>query len=134
MNIFEQIANELNIKETQVKSAVQLIDEGNTIPFIARYRKEVTGSLNDEILRELDNRLRYLRNLEDRKSTILESIADQGKLDDELKSKIEGALSLVEIEDLYRPFKPKKRTRATIAKELGLEPLSKIILFNDTNI
>ena len=134
MNIFEQIANELNIKETQVKSAVQLIDEGNTIPFIARYRKEVTGSLNDEILRELDNRLRYLRNLEDRKSTILESIADQGKLDDELKSKIEGALSLVEIEDLYRPFKPKKRTRATIAKELGLEPLSKIILFNDANI
>ncbi len=134
MNIFEQIANELNIKETQVKSAVQLIDEGNTIPFIARYRKEVTGSLNDEILRELDNRLRYLRNLEDRKSTILESIADQGRLDDELKSKIEGALSLVEIEDLYRPFKPKKRTRATIAKELGLEPLSKIILFNDANI
>ena len=125
--IYKKIAEELNIKETQVESAVKLIDEGNTIPFIARYRKEVTGNLSDEILRDLDDRLKYLRNLESRKEEIIRLIDEQGKLTDELTVKIASTMILSELEDIYRPYKPKKRTRATIAKEKGLEPLSMII-------
>ncbi|MBQ2744754.1 MAG: RNA-binding transcriptional accessory protein [Lachnospiraceae bacterium] len=127
MNILKVISDELNIKLSQVEATVKLIDEGNTIPFIARYRKEVTGSLNDEVLRNLDERLKYLRNLEDRKSTVIASIEEQGKLTDELKKQIEEAATLVLVEDLYRPYKQKKRTRAIIAKEKGLEPLANII-------
>ena len=128
MNIItKKISEELNIKETQVESAIKLIDDGNTIPFIARYRKEVTGNLSDEVLRELDERLKYLRNLEARKEEIIRLIDEQGKLTDELTIKIASTTILSELEDIYRPFKPKKRTRATIAKEKGLEPLSMII-------
>ena len=127
MNINEQLAKELEIKVSQVDATVQLIDEGNTIPFIARYRKEVTGSLNDEVLRNLYERLTYLRNLEDRKNSVLASIEEQGKLTDELKKQIMDATTLVVVEDLYRPYKQKRRTRATVAKEKGLEPLADII-------
>ncbi len=125
--IFKKIADELNIRESQVEATVKLIDDGNTIPFIARYRKEITGNLSDETLRELDERLKYLRNLENRKEEIIRLIDEQGKLTDELTIKIAGTMVLSELEDIYRPFKPKKRTRATIAKEKGLEPLSNII-------
>ena len=128
MNIItNKIAKELNITEAQVASTIKLIDDGNTIPFIARYRKEVTGNLSDEILRDLDERLKYLRNLEARKEEIIRLIDEQGKLTDELTIKIASAETLSELEDIYRPFKPKKRTRATIAKEKGLEPLAMII-------
>ena len=127
MNINEQLAKELEIKVSQVDATVQLIDEGNTIPFIARYRKEVTGSLNDEVLRNLYERLTYLRNLEDRKNSVLASIEEQGKLTEELKKQILDATTLVVVEDLYRPYKQKRRTRATMAKEKGLEPLADII-------
>lgn len=130
-NIFKTLANELNIKVSQVEATVKLIDEGNTIPFIARYRKEVTGSLNDEILRNLNERLTYLRNLEDRKIQILNSIEEQGKLTEELKNAIQSAITMVALEDLYLPYRPKKRTRATIAKEKGLEPLAQMILEQD---
>ena len=125
--IFKKIADELNIRESQVESTVKLIDEGNTIPFIARYRKEVTGNLSDETLRELDERLKYLRNLEARKEEIIRLIDEQGKLTDELTIKIASTMILSELEDIYRPYRPKKRTKATIAKEKGLEPLSQII-------
>ncbi len=125
--IYQKIAEELQIRENQVEATVRLIDEGNTIPFIARYRKEVTGNLSDELLRELDERLKYLRNLEARKEEIIRLIDEQGKLTDELTVKIASTMILSELEDIYRPFKPKKRTRATIAKEKGLEPLSNII-------
>lgn len=127
MNINEQLSTELGIKLEQVDATVKLIDEGNTIPFIARYRKEVTGSLNDEVLRNLFERLTYLRNLEDRKNSVLASIEEQGKLTDELKKQILDATTLVVVEDLYRPYKQKRRTRATVAKEKGLEPLADII-------
>lgn len=127
MNINEKIAQELNIKTSQVENTIKLIDDGNTIPFIARYRKEVTGNLSDENLREFDERLKYLRNLESRKEEIIRLIDEQGKLTDELKQAIEKAEILSELEDIYRPYKQKKRTRATIAKEKGLEPLSNII-------
>ena len=127
-NIYAVLADELGIKLSQVEATVNLIDEGNTIPFIARYRKEVTGSLNDEVLRKLDERLTYLRNLEARKEQIISSIEEQGKLTDELKEKILSATTLVSVEDLYLPYKPKKRTRATIAKEKGLEPLANLII------
>lgn len=127
-NIYAILADELGIKLSQVEATVKLIDEGNTIPFIARYRKEVTGSLNDEVLRKLDERLTYLRNLEARKEQIISSIEEQGKLTDELKEKILAATTLVSVEDLYLPYKPKKRTRATIAKEKGLEPLANLII------
>ena len=132
MDILKVISDELNIKLSQVEAAVKLIDEGNTIPFIARYRKEVTGSLNDEVLRNLDERLKYLRNLEDRKASVIASIEEQGKLTDELKRQIEEAATLVLVEDLYRPYKQKKRTRAIIAKEKGLEPLANIITLQMT--
>ncbi len=126
-NIITTLASELNVKVWQIEAAIKLIDEGNTIPFIARYRKEATGSLNDETLRTLDERLTYLRNLEDRKKQVIASIDEQGKLTEELKKKIEDAATLVAVEDLYLPFRPKKRTRATIAKEKGLEPLADYI-------
>lgn len=126
-NILQILADELDIKLSQAEATVKLIDEGNTIPFIARYRKEVTGSLNDEILRKFDERLTYLRNLEGRKEQIIASIDEQGKLTDELRAKIENASTLVAVEDLYLPYRPKKRTRATIAKEKGLEPLAELI-------
>ena len=125
--IFKKIAEELKIRETQVESAVKLIDEGNTIPFIARYRKEATGNLSDETLRDLGERLTYLRNLEARKEEIIRLIDEQGKLTDELTVKIASTMVLSELEDIYRPYRPKKRTRATIAKEKGLESLANII-------
>ena len=128
MNITKKISEELKIQLWQAEAAVNLIDEGNTIPFIARYRKEKTGSLNDEVLRNLDERLKYLRNLEERKEAVLVSIEEQGKLTDELKQQIMQAETLVAVEDLYRPYKQKKRTRATIAKEKGLDSLAKDIL------
>ena len=121
------IAKELEVRESQVQSAIKLIDDGNTIPFIARYRKEATGGLSDEVLRTLGERLIYLRNLEKRKEEITNSIQEQGKLTAELKVQIEKAITLAEVEDIYRPYKQKKRTRATIAKEKGLEPLATII-------
>ncbi len=124
MDIAKIIASELNTKVSQVETVIKLIDEGNTIPFIARYRKEMHGGLNDEILRDLDERLTYLRNLQERKESVLSSIEEQGKLTDELKKAIEDALTLVAVEDLYRPYKQKRRTRATIAKEKGLEGLA----------
>ena len=126
--IINKIAEELNVKSTQVENAVKLIDEGNTIPFIARYRKEATGGLSDEILRDLSERLTYLRNLETRKGEVIKSIDEQGKLTDELTVAIAAAETLAEVEDLYRPFKQKKKTRATVAKAKGLEPLADIIL------
>ena len=128
MDIIKILAEELNIKESQAQAAVKLIDEGNTIPFIARYRKEVTGSLNDEVLRNLDERLRYLRGLEERKEQVIGAIRDQEKLTPELEKAIRAAATLVAVEDLYRPYKQKRRTRATIAKEKGLEPLADLIL------
>ncbi|MCR5032493.1 MAG: RNA-binding transcriptional accessory protein [Lachnospiraceae bacterium] len=131
MNINQVIARELNIKPSQVDATVKLIDEGNTIPFIARYRKEVTGSLNDEVLRDLYERLQYLRGLEERREAILSSIEEQGALTDELKEKIENAQTMVALEDLYRPYKPKRKTRASVAKEKGLEPLATTILLQN---
>ena len=127
MDIAVKIASELQIRNNQAEAAIKLIDEGNTIPFISRYRKEATGALNDEQLRKLFERLNYLRNLEDRKSTVLSSIEEQGKLTAELKKQIESAETMVAVEDLYRPYKQKKRTRATIAKERGLSGLASII-------
>ena len=129
--IVETLQNELNLTNWQVEKVIKLIDDGNTIPFIARYRKDVTGSLNDETLRKFDERLKYLRNLEDKKEKIIKRIDELGKLDDDLKSSILNANTLVELDDLYRPFKSKKRTRATIAREKGLEPLAQIILAQD---
>ena len=126
--IVDTLENELNLANWQVKKVINLIDDGNTIPFIARYRKDVTGSLDDETLRKFDERLKYLRNLEDRKEKILKRIDEMGKLDDNLKNQISNASTLVELEDLYRPYKSKKQTRATKAKEKGLEPLAKSIL------
>lgn len=127
MDITKIIANELNVQEKQVDSAISLIDQGNTIPFIARYRKEATGGLSDEILRNLGERLNYLRNLNTRKDEIIRLIDEQGKLTEELSKSIEEAVTLAELEDLYRPYKQKKKTRATIAKAKGLEPLAMII-------
>lgn len=127
MDITRVIASELGIRDSQVEAVIRLIDEGNTIPFIARYRKEAHGALNDEILRNLDERLQYLRNLEERKQTVLKSIDEQDKLTSELKKQIEDAMTLVAVEDLYRPYKQKRRTRAIIAKEKGLDGLANII-------
>lgn len=136
MNISAVIADELKIKTSQVEAVVKLIDEGNTIPFIARYRKEAHGSLDDECLRKLSTRLTYLRGLEERKEAVIKSIEEQGKLTEELKKDILDAMTLVKVEDLYRPYKQKKRTRATIAKERGLEPLANMIYLQqpDTNV
>lgn len=126
--IIKIIAEELNIKNSQVENTIKLIDEGNTIPFIARYRKEVTGGLSDETLRDLGERLNYLRNLEKRKEEVVKSIEEQGKLTDEILQSIAISKTLAEVEDIYRPYKQKKKTRATIAKAKGLEPLAKIIM------
>ena len=128
MDINQKLTEELEVKRWQVDAAVNLIDEGYTIPFISRYRKEVTGSLNDEQLRKLYERLIYLRNLEEKKEQVLSSIEEQGKLTEELKQQILAAETLVSVEDLYRPYRPKRRTRATIAKEKGLEPLAAVIM------
>ncbi|MCR1843441.1 Tex family protein [Murimonas intestini] len=133
MDINKKLASELEADLWQVEAAVKLIDEGNTIPFISRYRKEATGSLNDEVLRKLYERLNYLRNLEDKKGQVLSSIEEQGKLTEELKKQITEAETLVVVDDLYRPYRPKRRTRATIAKEKGLEPLANIITLQMTN-
>lgn len=132
MDIIQVITKELQVQKWQVEAAVKLIDEGNTIPFISRYRKEATGSLNDEQLRMLHERLQYLRNLEEKKTQVLTSIEEQGKLTPELKKQIMEAQTLVVVEDLYRPYRPKRRTRATIAKEKGLEPLANIIMLQTT--
>ncbi|MCI6467950.1 MAG: RNA-binding transcriptional accessory protein [Faecalicatena sp.] len=132
MDINQRLTEELDVKRWQVDAAVKLIDEGNTIPFISRYRKEVTGSLNDEQLRKLYERLIYLRNLEEKKEQVLSSIEEQGKLTAELKAQILAAETLVVVEDLYRPYRPKRRTRATIAKEKGLEPLAALITLQQT--
>ena len=132
MDIIQVITRELNVEKWQVEAAVKLIDEGCTIPFISRYRKEATGTLNDEQLRNLNERLTYLRNLEDKKAQVLGSIEEQGKLTPELKKQIEAAQTLVVVEDLYRPYRPKRRTRAIIAREKGLGPLADIILLQMT--
>ena len=128
MDIIKTLTSELQVEKWQVEAAVKLIDEGNTIPFISRYRKEMTGSLNDEVLRNLNERLGYLRGLEDKKQQVLKSIEDQGALTEELRKQIEKAETMVLVDDLYRPFRPKRRTRAIIAKEKGLEPLAGIII------
>ena len=133
MDIIQKIKEELQVEKWQVEAAVKLIDEGNTIPFISRYRKEATGSLNDEQLRNLDERLTYLRSLEDKKEQVLKSIEEQGKLTDELKEKILAAQTLVVVEDLYRPYRPKRKTRASIAKEKGLEPLAEYAMDFSSN-
>ena len=133
MNIVKIISDELGVRQSQTEAAVKLIDEGNTIPFIARYRKEATGALNDEQLRHLDERLRYLRSLEERKAAVIASIEEQGMLTEELKDKIDKASTLVAVEDLYRPYKPKKKTRAGIARQKGLEGLAMIISLQRTN-
>ena len=127
MDIIKKLAEELQIRPGQAQAAVKLIDEGNTIPFISRYRKEATGALNDEVLRNLYERLNYLRNLEEKKEQVLSTIEEQGKLTEELKSQILAADTLVAVDDLYRPYRPKRRTRATIAKEKGLEPLANLL-------
>ena len=133
MDIIKKLTEELEVKLWQTEAAVKLIDEGNTIPFISRYRKEVTGSLNDEQLRKLFERLTYLRNLEEKKEQVISSIEEQGKLTEDLKKQILSAETLVVVEDLYRPYRPKRRTRATIAKEKGLEPLSVVISLQKIN-
>ena len=134
MDILQIIADELNVKYKQVENAVNLIDEGNTIPFIARYRKEVTGGLSDEDLRILYERLNYLRNLENRKEEVKNSIEEQGKLTDEIVNALQNAKILADVEDIYRPYKQKKRTRATVAKEKGLEPLSEALINQDNKV
>lgn len=133
MNIVERLHNELGIESKKIEAAISLIDEGNTIPFIARYRKEVTGNLTDVELRKLEERLTYLRGLEERIETVLKTIEEQDKLTDELKTQIENVKTLSELEDLYRPYKPKKKTRGSVAKEKGLEPLAQFILNEDTS-
>lgn len=132
MDIIQILKDELQINRSQAEAAVKLIDEGNTIPFIARYRKEATGSLNDEVLRDLDERLKYLRNLEERKEQVINSIREQEKLTPELEKKILAASTLVAVEDLYLPYRPKRKTRASIAKEKGLEPLANLVLMQLT--
>ena len=128
MDIVKTLAKEFNIKDEQVEATIALIDEGNTIPFISRYRKEVTGSLDDATLRDLNDRLQYLRNLEDRRITVSNLIEEQGKLTPELTFALNNAKTLVEIEDIYRPYKPARKTRASIARAKGLEPLANYIL------
>ena len=127
MDINKTLAQELAVQLWQIEAAVKLIDEGNTIPFISRYRKEATGSLNDEVLRKLYERLTYLRNLEEKKNSVISSIEEQGKMTEELRAQILAAETLVVVDDLYRPYRPKRRTRAAIAKERGLEPFAEMI-------
>ncbi len=134
MNINKTLAEEFKLRQEQVDNTVSLIDDGKTIPFIARYRKELTGSLDDQLLRELNDRLTYLRNLENRKEEVRSSIEEQGKLTDDITAALEKAVTLVEVEDIYRPFKPKRKTRASIAREKGLEPLADVIISQQKNI
>ena len=124
MDFVNRLAAEFKIRPQQVQAAVELLDAGNTIPFIARYRKEATGSLDDQVLREMAERLEYLRNLEKRREEIASSLEEQGVMTDELKAQLAKAVTLSELEDIYRPYRPKRRTRATVAKERGLEPLA----------
>ena len=133
MNILEQLSKELNIRQEQAEAAVRLIDEGNTIPFIARYRKEVTGALDDEVLRTLNDRLTYLRNLEEKKEQVIRAITEQEKMTPELLEKIQEAETMVAVDDLYRPFRPKRRTRAIVAREKGLQPLADLIYAQETD-
>ena len=133
MDIIGKLAEELKVHRWQVEAAVKLIDEGNTIPFISRYRKEATGELNDEQLRDLYDRLNYLRNLEEKKEQVLASIKEQGKLDEELKARILEAQTLVVVEDLYRPYRPKRKTRASVAREKGLDGLAEWILAQEAD-
>eukprot|EP00831_Metopus_contortus_P034299 TRINITY_DN27359_c0_g1_i1.p1 TRINITY_DN27359_c0_g1~~TRINITY_DN27359_c0_g1_i1.p1 ORF type:complete len:211 (+),score=37.62 TRINITY_DN27359_c0_g1_i1:113-745(+) len=128
MTIEEIIAKELGIRLSQVNNVIELLDGGNTVPFISRYRKEVTGGLSDEVLRKLSERLTYLRNLEERKTDVKRLIEEQGKLTEELVSALDKAVTLTEVEDIYRPYKPKKRTKATIAIGKGLKPLAELIM------
>ena len=134
MNIIKRLEEDLNLDGKRIEAAIKLIDEGNTIPFIARYRKEVTGNMNDDELRRLFERLTYLRSLEERMNTVISSIEEQGKMTDELKNQIDKVKTLSELEDIYRPYKPKKKTRGSIAKEKGLEPLAKFILEENTSL
>ncbi len=134
MDIIKRLEEDLNLDGKRIEAAIKLIDEGNTIPFIARYRKEVTGNMNDDELRRLFERLTYLRSLEERMNTVISSIEEQGKMTDELKNQIDKVKTLSELEDIYRPYKPKKKTRGSIAKEKGLEPLAKFILEENTSI
>ena len=128
MDIIKKIAEEFNLKLEQVEKTVALIDEGNTIPFIARYRKEETGSLDDTVLRDLDDRLTYFRNIEKRKQEVTDLITEQGKMTDEIAAAIANAQTITEVDDIYRPFRPHRKTRASVAKEKGLEPLAELIL------
>lgn len=128
MDINKKLAEEFKLRQEQVDNTVALIDDGKTIPFIARYRKELTGSLDDQLLRELNDRLSYLRNLENRKNEVSSSIEEQGKLTEEISAALEKAVTLVEVEDIYRPFKPKRKTRASVARDKGLEPLAEFII------
>ena len=121
------LAEELNTRPEYIENVVRLLDEGNTIPFIARYRKELHGAMDDTVLRTLETRLQYLRSLQERRETVLSAIEEQGKLTEELRKAIDAAQTLAELEDLYRPYKPKRRTRATMAKEKGLEPLAELL-------
>ena len=132
MDIIRKLSEELKVRREQAEAAVKLIDEGNTIPFIARYRKEATGSLDDQVLRSLYERLNYLRNLEERKAQVRSGIEEQGKWTRELEQELEKAETLVAVEDLYRPYRPKRRTRAAIARERGLEPLADLIWLQNT--
>ena len=128
MDILLQLTKELGIKQEQTEAAVKLLDEGNTVPFISRYRKEVTGGLNDETLRQLEDRLTYLRNLEKRKDEVSALIDGQGKMTPEIAAAIAAAVTVTEVDDIYRPFRPKRKTRASVAREKGLEPLAALIL------
>lgn len=127
MDIVKQLELEFSLKPWQAENTVKLIDDGNTIPFIARYRKEATGSLDDQLLRELNDRLNYLRSLEEQKEKIIASITEQEKMTDDIAKSIENAKTMTELEDIYRPFRPKRKTRASVAKALGLEPLANAI-------
>ena len=131
MDITQTLCQEFHLRAQQCENVLRLIDEGNTIPFIARYRKEQTGSLDDQVLREIHERLQYLRGLDKRRGEIASTLEEQGNLTEELSARLASALTLTELEDLYRPFRPKRRTRATIAREKGLEPLALALLMQD---
>lgn len=127
MDIFAVIADELHIRRAQVEKTAALLDEGNTVPFIARYRKEATGSLDDQVLRELSDRLAYLRGFEQRRSEIFDKITEQGKMTDDVRAMLDGAKTMAELDDIYRPYRPKRKTRASVAREQGLEPLADLL-------
>ena len=128
------LAREFNLKEHHAENIINLIDEGNTIPFIARYRKELTGSCDDQVLREFNDRLKYLRNLQKRKEEVTSSITEQGKMTEEITLALQGAETMTEVEDIYRPFKQKRKTRASVATEKGLKPLAELILLQDEKV